>query len=53
LLKQSCIDFSEKGLFTANMTVAAAVDILLAVGLCAVLWRTYREVVSGVAGLKS
>ncbi|KAJ2919041.1 hypothetical protein MD484_g1373, partial [Candolleomyces efflorescens] len=41
------------GLFIANMTTAAAVDILLAVGLCAVLWRTYLEIVSGVAGFKS
>ncbi|RXW13152.1 hypothetical protein EST38_g12705 [Candolleomyces aberdarensis] len=40
-------------LIVADMTVTAAVDVLLAVGLCAVLWRTYLEVVSGIAGVKS
>ncbi|RXW12835.1 hypothetical protein EST38_g13018 [Candolleomyces aberdarensis] len=40
-------------LVVSDMTVAAAVDVLLAIGLCTVLWRTYLEVVSGVAGLKS
>ncbi|RXW12836.1 hypothetical protein EST38_g13019 [Candolleomyces aberdarensis] len=40
-------------LATADMTVGATVDILLAIGLCTVLWRTYLDVVSGVAGLKS
>jgi hypothetical protein len=35
------------------MTVAATVDVLLAVGLCVVLWRTYLEVVSGIAGTNS
>ncbi|KAJ2924157.1 hypothetical protein H1R20_g12936, partial [Candolleomyces eurysporus] len=37
----------------ADMAVGATVDVLLAIGLCTVLWRTYLEVASGVAGLKS
>ena len=37
----------------ANMVVVAAADVLLAIGLCILLWSTYREVVSGTAGAKS
>ncbi|KAJ2915064.1 hypothetical protein MD484_g5346, partial [Candolleomyces efflorescens] len=40
-------------LVIANMVVVAAADVLLAIGLCILLWSTYREVVSGTAGAKS
>ncbi|RXW12833.1 hypothetical protein EST38_g13021 [Candolleomyces aberdarensis] len=40
-------------LIVVDMTAGVTIDVLLAIGLCAVLCRTYLEVVSGVAGLKS
>ncbi|KAJ2927007.1 hypothetical protein H1R20_g10091, partial [Candolleomyces eurysporus] len=37
-------------LIVADMSVGAAVDVLLAIGLCMILCRTYLEVVSGAPG---